>query len=188
MRRWLTRIRWGAAPVVIVSLVLGTLFVEWAKPTDPNAHPVKVAMNTWGSPDRAVEVQVNQVRTGSILVSSAGTPRSVSQGEYVVVNLTIRVDRAPHGSLSVGVETRDGTLHRGSSPTYDVGFAVTSDIPFEIPRDSLEGAVLTVRLRRALIALERVVVVDLGLTKERVDALPRYSTVKLIDPQKEAYR
>lgn len=189
MMRLLSRISWAAVPVVLASLVLAAMLVEFAKPANRFEAPVTVAIGSWGRPDKAVEVRVNQVRTGSVLLNASGSPAGVSQGWFVVVNLSLRVDRLPKGSVSAQIRTRDGIVHRApQTPSYEPGFTITSDVPFELPVDDLQGAVLTVRVARDLIALERVIVVDLGYTKQKVDATARFGAVKLTDEDREAYR
>lgn len=188
MRAWLKRIRWGAAPIIIVSLVLATLAVEMSNPQDKHEHPIPTAMGSWGRVSKAVEFRVNDVRVGSTLANGKGQPERISQGQFVVVNVSLRTDQATNGSLSVTVRTRDNTEHRAGTARYEAGFVVTSDMAFELPQDQLEGAVITARESRAVIALERLVVVDLGLTRDKVAALPRYQTVALGEDSKEAYR
>ncbi len=189
MRRWLSRVRWGTAPIVILSLVLATLMVELTKPDNAFEQRVPVALGAWGRVDAAVEVQVTQVRTGSTLLKVSGNPMGVSQGEYVVVTVVMRVDRVPQGMVLAEVRTSDGIAHRTSlTPSYEPGFSVTSDVPFEIPRDRLAGAVFTLRVTRSLIAYERVVAIDLGFTDDKVAGLPAYATVRLADDKREVYR
>ena len=72
-----------------------------------------------------------------------------------MVNLSLRVDRDPTGSVVVEIRTRGGTVHRApQTPSYQPGFTVTSDVPFELGSDDLQGAVVAVRVARELVALE----------------------------------
>ncbi len=189
MKRWMQRVNWGAIPVVLVSLVLATLLVEYAKPDDPFSHVTVARQGSWARVDRAAEVRVNSIRTGSVLQKQSGQVEAISQGRFVVVSVSVRVDSSPTGTLRAEIRTRSGITHRTQLPlSYTPGFVVTSDVPFEVPSDDLEGAVITFVARRSMSALDRVVEVDLGLTQATIAAMPTYHPVQLEAETREVFR
>ncbi len=188
--RLVSGVRWSAVPIMLLSLVAAAVLVAAATPDDPHRHPIRVAQGQWlRLDDEVTEVRVDAVRLGTYLHDADNAPVRVARGYFVVP--TVSVARPGRGSrVVVELVTRDGHPH---TPVRDLdqtgaGYLGTGDVVFDVEPEVLAGAQLRVTVTQDIVALQRAYLVDAGLTRERVEGLPRFSRVRLTPFEQEALR
>ena len=192
MRRvggWLRR-QWGAVVVLLVSVTVAgfMLHVDYG---DPFGATYETRVGTTISLSSATRVAVTDVRlAGRIQEGSSIT--AATAGVFLVVDYTIAVDDLPYGIVSAKL-TAGGMTYSSIVSSIGIpapGFQRSRHLVYEVTLSDLVGGKLRISTSRDLLEFERIVIVDLGLTPQRLDALAveRYQTLTVADGSDEVQR
>lgn len=192
MRRlvpWL-RWQWGAIVVLLASVIVAgfLLHVDYGDEFGAT-YTTQVGVST----------RLND--STRVLVTGAGLAGRIQEGSritsatsevFLVIDYTIAVDDVPYGTVSAKLTSGPMTYSSITSALAvpAPGFQRSRHLVFEISLADLPGARLTMVAARDLREFERIVVVDLGLTPQKVAELTaqRYQTVELTDGDDEVQR
>ena len=192
MRRvvpWLRR-QWGAVVVLLASVIVAgfLLHVDYGDEFGAT-YTTQVGVTT--KLNDSTRMLVTGLRFAGRIQEGSRITLATSE-VFLVIDYTVAVDDVPYGTLSAKLTAGQMTY---SSITSSLvvpapGFQRRRHLVYEVSLANVSGAQLTMVAARDLRQFERIVVVDLGLTPQKVAELTaeRYQTVELVDGDDEVQR
>ncbi|MGV8849184.1 MAG: hypothetical protein ACOH16_06530 [Propionibacteriaceae bacterium] len=184
------RQQWGAVIVLLASVIVAgfLLRVDYG---DEFGATYRTQVGVTAQLNDSTRVLVTGLRfAGRIQEGSRIT--SATSEVFLVIDYTVAVDDVPYGTVTAKLTSGQMTYSSITSALAvpAPGFQRRRHLVFEVSLADLPGAGITMVAARDLRQFERIVVVDLGLTPQKVAELTaeRYQTAELADGDDEVQR